>query len=322
MNEIINEWALFFQLAIQIGTPFLFATLGGILCEKVGHLNLGLEGMMLMGASFGFTVAYHTNSTLLAILTAGFAGMVGALIYAFITVTLKGDQTVTGFSITIFGTGLANFVGQNLTGLILPPEFTSAMAAVQIPVLKDIPFLGTALFNQSPYVHMGIILALALAFYMVKTRFGLAMRMVGENPGAADASGIPVDLYKYVHILIGGFLTGLGGAYLSLVYVARWMDNITTGMGWIAVALIIFSTWSPVKAIFGAYLFGVLKGLSIKFQGIQFTLLGANLSISSQIMDMLPYVMTVLVLVFTTIRHKNGSQGPAALGKPYFREDR
>ena len=320
--DFINEWALFFQLAIQIGTPFLFATLGGILCEKVGNLNLGLEGQMLLGASFGFIVAYHTNSPLLAVLTAAFAGMIGGLIYAFITVTLKGDQTVTGFSITIFGTGLANFVGKNLTGLILTPEFTEAMGTVQIPLLCKIPFLGTALFTQSPYVHMGIILALVLAFYMKKTRFGLDMRMVGENPAAADASGIPVDVYKYVHIMIGGFLTGLGGAYLSLVYVGRWMDNITAGMGWIAVALIIFSTWSPVKAIFGAYLFGVLKGLSIKFQGIHLAFLGMDLSISSQIMDMLPYVMTVIVLVFTTIRHKHGSQAPAALGKPYFREDR
>ena len=322
MSETINQWALFFQLAIQIGTPFLFATLGGILCEKVGHLNLGLEGQMLLGASFGFIVAYHTNSPLLAILVAGIAGLLGGLIYAVITVTLKGDQTVTGFSLTIFGTGLANFVGQKLTGLILPPEFSQAVGTVEIPLLKDIPFLGTALFTQSPYVHMGIILALVMVFYMKKTRFGLAMRMVGENPGAADASGIPVDLYKYVHIMAGGFLTGLGGAYLSLVYVSRWMDNITAGMGWIAVALIIFSTWSPTKAILGAYLFGVLKGLSIKFQGLQFALLGMNLSISSQIMDMLPYVMTILVLVFTTIRHKHGSQAPAALGKPYFREER
>lgn len=322
MSEFINEWALFFQLAIQIGTPFLFATLGGILCEKVGNMNLGLEGMMLMGASFGFTVGYYTNNAFLAILTAGVAGMVGALIYALITVTLKGDQTVTGFTITIFGTGLANFVGKSLSGLILTPEFSASLGAVEIPVLKDIPFLGTALFTQSPYVHMGIILAILLVFYMKKTRFGLAMRMVGENPAAADASGIPVDLYKYVHILIGGFLTGLGGAYLSLVYVGRWMDNITAGMGWIAVALIIFSSWSPIKAIFGAYLFGVLKGLAIKFQGVTISLLGMNMSISSQIMDMLPYVMTVLVLVITTIRHKQGGQGPAALGKPYFREDR
>ncbi|MBQ8508001.1 MAG: ABC transporter permease [Clostridia bacterium] len=318
----MNEWALFFQLAIQIGTPFLFATLGGILNEKVGHLNLGLEGMMLMGASFGFTVAYYTGSPLLAILTAGVAGMIGALIYAVVTVTLKGDQTVTGFTITIFGTGLANFFGQSLTGLILPPEFTEAVGTVAIPLLKDIPFLGTALFTQSPYVYMGIILAVLLMVYMKKTRFGLAMRMVGENPAAADASGIPVDLYKYTHIMAGGFLTGLGGAYLSLVYVSRWMENITAGMGWIAVALIIFSTWNPMKAILGAYLFGILKGLSIKFQGIEFSVLGLELSISSQIMDMLPYVMTVLVLVFTTIRHKHGSQAPAALGKPYFREER
>lgn len=322
MNGAVMQWALFFQMAIQIGTPFLYATLGGILCEKVGHLNLGLEGMMLMGASFGFSVAYHTGNPLLAVLVAGLAGMVGALIYAFVTVTLKGDQTVTGFSITIFGTGISNFAGKALEGLILAPEFSAAMGTVEIPLLKNIPFLGTALFSQSLYVYMGIVLAVFLMWYMKKTRFGLAMRMVGENPAAADASGIPVDLYKYAHILAGGFLTGLGGAYLSLVYVGRWQESITNGQGWIAVALIIFATWNPLKAIFGAYLFGMLRSLSIKFQGVQLAFLGVNLSISSQIMDMLPYVMTVLVLVFTTIRRSHGSQAPAGLGKPYFREDR
>lgn len=321
MNDGIMAWALFFQLSIQIGTPLLFATLGGILNEKVGHLNLGLEGLMLLGASFGFSAAYYTGNPLLAILAAGTAGLVGGLIYAVITVTLKGDQTVTGFTITIFGAGVSSLAGKSLSNLILPETFTRAMGKVEIPILKDIPFLGTALFTQSPYVHLGIVLAIVLFIYMRKTRFGLAMRMVGENPSAADASGIPVTLYKYVHILAGGFLAGLGGAYLSLVYVPRWQDNITAGMGWIAVALIIFSSWNPLKAIFGAYFFGVLKGLSIKFQGIHFELLGAQFSISTQIMDMLPYVMTILVLLFTTIRHKR-SQAPASLGKPYFREER
>lgn len=322
MNEGLMAWALFFQLAIQVGTPLLFATLGGILSEKVGHLNLGLEGMMLMGASFGFSAAYYTGSPILAILAAGAAGALGALIYALITVTLKGDQTVTGFTITIFGTGLSNFAGKSLSNLLLPAEFTAAIGKVEIPLLKEIPFLGPALFCQSPYVHLGILLAVLLYIYMKKTRFGLAMRMVGENPAAADASGIRVDGYKYAHILAGGFLAGLGGAYLSLVYVPRWQDNITAGMGWIAVALIIFSTWNPLKAIFGAYLFGVLKGLSIKFQGISLTVLGMNFAISSQIMDMLPYVMTIVVLLVTTIRRSRGSQAPAALGKPYFREER
>jgi simple sugar transport system permease protein len=318
----MNELALFLQLSVQLGTPFLFGTLGGILCEKVGNMNLGIEGMMMMGAFFGFVSGFATTSPVVAVLAAMVGGALGALIYAVITVTLKGNQTVTGFALTIFGTGLANFLGKPYSSQIQNSNITTALGTHAIPGLDKIPVLGTALFSQSLFVYFSIILAIGLLFYYKKSRFGLAARMVGESPATADASGINVDLYKYVHILLGGAVCGLGGAYLSLVYVPYWQDNITAGIGWIAVALVIFSGWNPVKAVFGCYLFGILKALAVKFQGVTISLAGLDIPVATQVMDMIPYILTVVVLVFSAATSKSASVGPASIGKSYFREDR
>jgi simple sugar transport system permease protein len=318
----MNAVALFLQLSLQLGTPLLFATLGEILTEKVGHLNLGVEGQMMLGACFGFLVAYHTGSPGLSVLAAIAAGGIGALCYAVVTVSLLGDQTVSGFAVTIFGTGLANFVGKRLSGQTLAASYGVVMGPRSLPVLSDIPFFGTVLFSQSLLFHLALVLAVAMYWYLKKTRMGLAVRMVGESPSASDASGIKVTLVKYLHIVAGGCLCGLGGAYLSLVYVPRWQDNITAGNGWIAVALVIFSVWNPLKAIGGAYFFGMLRALSIKFQNVSFSLLGFSVSFSSQIMDMMPYVMTICVLIATTFSNRTEDRGPAWLGRPYFREER
>jgi simple sugar transport system permease protein len=224
--------------------------------------------------------------------------------------------------LTIFGTGLANFLGKKYSSTIMHGNITSALGTHAIPGLKDIPVIGTAIFSQSLFVYFSIIMAVVILLYYKKTRFGLAARMVGESPATADASGIHVDLYKYVHILLSGAFCGLGGAYLSLVYVPYWQDNITAGIGWIAVALVIFSGWHPVKAVLGCYLFGVLKALPLKFQGVTLTVLGMKVTVASQIMDMIPYILTVVVLVVAAITSKNRSVGPASVGKSYFREDR
>jgi simple sugar transport system permease protein len=318
----MNDLALFLQLSLQLGTPLLFATLGEILTEKVGHLNLGVEGQMMLGACFGFYVGQYTNDPILSLLAAFLAGGAGALIYAIVTVSLLGNQTVTGFALTIFGTGLANFVGKRLSGLSLSSDYISAMGSQPIPLLHSVPFFGTVLFTQSLLFHVALLLAIAMYIYQNKTRAGLMMRMVGESPAAADASGIKVNLIKYVHIVIGGCLCGLGGAYLSLVYVFRWQDNITSGNGWIAVALVIFSMWNPLKAIGGAYCFGLLRALSIKFQNISFSVLGMSISFPVQIINMMPYIMTICVLIITSLSKRAVDQGPAWLGRPYFREDR
>ncbi len=320
----MNDVALFLQLSVQLGTPFLLATLGGMMCEKVGNLNLGIEGMMMMGAYFGFMAGALSHSPVLAVLLGAMGGMLGALIYAVITVTLKGNQIVTGFAMSIFGTGLANFLGKRykFSGTIMNGDVTAALGTHTIPGLSKIPVLGPALFSQSLFMYFSIIAAVLLWFYYQKTRFGLAAKMVGENPATADASGINVDLYKYVHILLGGALCGLGGAYLSLVYVPYWQDNITAGMGWIAVALVVFSGWNPIRAVLGCYLFGVLKGLALKFQGIAISIFGLKVTFASQVMDMMPYVLTIVVLLITAIASQNRRAGPAGIGKSYFREDR
>ncbi len=332
--EFINKLSLFLQATVQMGTPILFGTLGGILNEKVGHNNLGVEGMMLMGACVGFMTGYNTGNPVLAVLSAGLAGLIGALIYAIITVTFMGNHIVTGLVLTIFGTGLSNFLGnmkipvevmpgfvqeQMYTMLNLPKSVAAPLADFEVPVLCEIPILGKMLFSQSIYVYISIALAIILAVYMNRTRFGLNMRMIGENPGAADASGINITAYKYVHILAGGFLCGMGGAYMSLVYVDRWQENLTGGIGWIAVALVIFATWSPAKAIFGAYFFGAMRALSPQLQNTEIPLIG---KINPQFLDMVPYAMTIVVLIFITLRKKKEHQPPAALGTTYFREDR
>lgn len=301
--------------AIQAGTPLLFATLGEGITEKSGNLNLGVEGMMLMGAVIGFQVGLTTENPIAALLGAMLAGALGGLIYAFLTVSLRANQVVSGLSLTIFGTGFSSFMGQKLVGQPVPEALKGTFATCKIPLLGDIPFLGPILFQQDIYVYLGYITAIALGIYMYNTRKGLNLRVVGENPAAADAAGINVVLYKYAHILLGGALCGLGGAYLSLVYVPAWQENVTAGRGWIAVALVIFTTWSPYKALLGSYLFG---GLDI----IGFRLQKYDIKVPQNIIDMLPYVVTIVVLIFISMKKSKENAPPKGLGNPYFREDR
>ncbi|MDR2394653.1 MAG: ABC transporter permease, partial [Treponema sp.] len=304
MCAFVEGFTLFLQTAVQMGTHILFAVLGGIVCEKVGNLNLGIEGMMLLGASVGYSAALGTGNPGAAIAAAGLAGAAGACIYALITVTLRGNQVVTGLILTIFGTGVSGFLGKSLSGKPLPEALSRAFAPVSVPFLYRLPLIGRVFFEQSPYVLAGMVLSLLLYGYFQYTRLGLNARAVGESPGVADASGIPVDLYKYLHIVAGGFLCGLGGAYLSLVFVPRWQENITAGAGWIAVALVIFSTWNPLKGIFAAYLFGALKGVGFKFQNSNLMLFGKKLVFYPQLLDMLPYLATIVMLLVITGRKK------------------
>jgi simple sugar transport system permease protein len=322
MAEFLNALTLFLQTSVQMGTHILFAILGGILCEKIGNLNLGIEGMMLLGASFGFYAALATANPFVAVIAAGFAGSVGALIYGIITITLRGNQVVTGLILTIFGTGVSGFIGKGLAGKALPDSVQQVFAPVSVPLLSDIPVVGKVFFIQSPYVLAGMILGVLLYLYFRFTRAGLNARAVGENPAVADTAGIPVMLYKYIHVGLGGFFCGLGGAYLSLVFVPRWQENITAGAGWIAVALIIFSTWHPLRAIFAAYLVGALRGLGFLFQIINVSVMGNRVILHSQLLDMIPYVATIVVLVIITRRKKKEYQAPSALGTSYFREER
>ncbi|MBF4691832.1 ABC transporter permease [Fusibacter ferrireducens] len=303
-----------FLTAMMIaGTPLLFATLGEIVTEKAGHLNLGVEGMMLVGAVSGFGVGLYTENPLLAMGAAIFAGAASALIYGFLTVTLRANQVVSGLSLTIFGTGLSSYIGTAFVGKKLSEGIIHFCKPVEFPLLSKIPFIGPIVFNQDVFVYLGYLLAILVGVYLYKTRLGQNLVAVGENPAAADASGINVNLYKYIHILAGGALCGLGGAYLSIVEVPQWQDNITSGRGWIAIALVIFCKWNPYKALFGAYLFGGLSIIGFRLQ---------QFNISQNLLDMLPYLVTIIVLVLSSIKQSKESAPPQGLSLPYFREER
>lgn len=303
----------FLSAVIIAGTPLLFATLGEIVTEKAGNLNLGVEGMMLIGAVAGFSMGLYTKNPLLIIIGAGVAGALGALIYGFLTITLRANQVVTGLSLTILGTGVSSFLGKNFIGKKMPDNIIKFFEPVKIPLLGDIPYIGQIFFNQDVYIYLGYLITIVLGIYFYRTRLGLNLRAVGENVAASDAAGININLYKYVHILIGGALCGLGGAYLSVVDVPQWQDNITSGRGWIAIALVIFCSWNPYKALFGAYLFGGLSIIGYRLQ---------HLNISQNLLDMLPYIITIIVLVISSLRQSKENSSPKDLGLSYFREER
>lgn len=307
--------ASFLIAAVAAAMPLLYATLGELITEKSGSLNLGVEGMMLMGAVMGFSVGLHTGNPLLAILAALLFGAAGALIFAFLTITLMANQNVTGLTLTIFGTGFASFVGESFMGQAAPAAIKALAAKIAIPGLSQIPVLGSALFKQDILVYVGYLTVIAVAFYLNKTKWGLNVRAVGENAAAADASGINVTLYKYVHVVAGGALCGLGGAYMSLVTVPVWQDNVVAGRGWIAVALVIFASWRPWKALFGALLFGALNILGIRLQSM-------GIQISQYVVDMFPYLATILVVIISTRKNRKEDMAPGDLGLSYFREER
>lgn len=309
---------LFLKSAVIAGTPLLFAILGAMFNERAGNLNLGIEGMMLLGAAAGFQAALLSGNPFIALIFAMIFGSLGALVYAFLTVTLRTNQVVTGLTLTIFGTGLARFHGQNLMGKVLPETFSRYFQPLSIPFLQKIPVLGPVLsifLEQDLFVYLGFVTAILSGIYLFRTRWGLNLRAVGENTAAADASGINVILYKYVHILLGGALCGLGGAYLSLVFVPSWQENITSGRGWIAIALVIFTSWNPYKAIGGAILFGGLDIVGFRIQTM-------NIPVNQYFLRMLPYLATIIVIILGSIKKSGRHVPPKDLGNPYFREER
>ena len=308
-------WIDIFAAAITAGTPLLFATLGEIYTERVGNTNLGVEGMMIMGAVVGFSTGFLTQNAALALAGAVLAGSAGALLYAIITITLRANQIVTGLALTIFGTGFASFVGKPYVGKAAPEAIKNFFRVIEIPLLSDIPFIGEILFRHDVFVYLGYIVTFWTLIYFYKTRWGLNLRSIGESAASADASGINIDKYKYIHTIIGGALAGLGGAYLSLVTIPVWQEGVTGGRGWIAVALVIFASWKPIKAMFGALLFG---GLDI----IGFRLQGMGIHVSQYLIDMLPYLTTIVVLIISTRKNKPEDMPPADLSIPYFREER
>lgn len=309
----MSIWLINFLSAAMIAaTPLLFATVGEILTEKVGNLNLGVEGMMLMGAIAGFLVAINTGNILLAILAAFGAGAFGAFIYGFLIISLRANQVVSGLALTTFGTGVASMLGKKVVGTRVPDSIAIFSSKMEIPILSKIPIIGPSLFKQDLFVYFGYVMVIVAAVYLYKTTSGLNAAAVGENPAAADAASISITRNKYILTLIGGGLAGLGGAYISLIYVPSWQENITAGRGWIAVALVIFANWNPLLAFIGALVFGGLDIIGLR----------VNLPISQYLFAALPYLVTVLVLVITSMRKSGRKAGPASLGAAYFKEER
>ena len=294
--------------AIRVGTPLLFATLGEIYAERSGVLNLGIEGMMLTGALAGFVVALWTGSPVLGLLAGAAAGGAISLIHAFLSISLKANQIVSGLALTIFGTGLTGVLGRKFVGIQLPRRFYP----ISIPFLSELPIIGP-LFNSNAMVYLSLVLAFLLWFVLFKTRFGINIRAVGENPAAADTLGVNVYRIRYLCVIIGGILAGIGGAFLPLGKPLSWTENMTSGLGWIAVALTIFAMWRPGRAIFGSYLFGAVLWLAYRLQPY----------FASNLLNMAPYLLTMAVLLLGTreiLRKRIGA--PAGLGTPYQRDER
>ena len=313
------------QAGVASGTVLLFATIGELFAERSGVLNLGVEGMMLIGAMTGFSVAIKTGNPWLGVLMAMlFAGLISQ-IHAYIVITLQADQVVSGLALTFLGTGISLVLGEGLS----KAGTVSLMPSFSIPLLSQIPVLGPIFFtNQSVLVYIGYLLVPLAWYYINRTRPGLHLRAVGEYPSAADALGINVFRMRYLYVFVGGLLAGLGGATISLAISPGWFSELTTGgQGWIAVGLVIFAQWDPIRAAVGSYAFGALRRLILDIQGPT-VLLGLRNPFYYQpyygfFLQMLPYAFTVIVLVIGSreaIRKRLGA--PAALGDPYIRGER
>jgi ABC-type uncharacterized transport system permease subunit len=316
---------IFLQAGVATGTVLLFAALGEIFAERSGVLNLGIEGMMLLGAMSAFSVAISTGSPWLGILVAILAAGLLSQVHAFITITLQADQVVSGLALTFLGTGLSLVLGEGLSKagtVTLLPRFS-------IPLLAQIPILGPIFFtNHSILVYFGFLLTPAAWYFIYKTRPGMHLRAIGEYPAAADSLGINIYRLRYFYVFVGGMLAGLAGATISLAISPGWFSELTTaGQGWIAIGLVIFAQWDPFRAAFGAYAFGALRRLILDIQGPAM-LFGFNNPFYYNpywgfFLQMLPYAFTVIVLVIGSreaLRKRLGS--PAALGIPYIRGER
>ncbi len=291
---------------VRSATPVLYATLGEIITERSGILNVGLEGIMLVGAFTGVAVTYNTHSVGLGLMAAMVAGLLLGLFHAWLSIYFKANQVGVGIAMTIFGTGLSAYLGMDYVG-----KQINTLGACKLPILSELPVIGPIFFSHDVLVYITYLLVPLLAFVIYHTRIGLTLRAVGEEPRSAAAAGVKVELTRYVATACGAALAGLGGAYLSLAYAQGWSENITAGRGWIAVGLVLFASWSPFRALLGAYLFGGAISLQLRLQA-------AGLDVSPYLLGMLPYVLVILVLTISTARRKNmPASVPTALGLPY-----
>jgi general nucleoside transport system permease protein len=294
--------------AVRWATPILFAALGEVFTERAGILNLGLEGIMLMGALSGFVGAYNTGSLWVGVLVAAVTGMVMGLLMAFVSVTAKANQVVAGLGITILGGGLSTLLFRLFFGLRSKPPTIKTFSTEPIPLLSEIPVVGRMFFNHNVMVYMAFVLVAVGWYVLYRTRYGLALRAVGERPEAADTRGLNVTRLRYSALMIGGAMAGIGGAYLPLANLGLFWTQMTAGRGFIAVAVVVFSRWDPVRALLGALVFGGAAALQTALQTLE-------APIPSELLLMMPYIVTIIVLVGVSRR----AEFPSAFAVPYSR---
>jgi simple sugar transport system permease protein len=303
----MNATALLIAATLAAGTPLALAGLGLLINERVGILNLGAEGMMLIGALTGFAVAFHTGNDWLGLGAAALASAAAAAAFGLLVIWLNANQYASGLALTLFGRGLTAFVGIPYVGQKLLDRTESS-----VPYLVDLPFVGKALFSQHPVAYLTMALAVGLGWLLFRTRTGLVLRAVGESPEAAHALGYPVRWLRLLAVAVGGALCGVAGAYLSIIDTPLWVEDMTAGNGWIALALTVFATWRPGRVLLGAYLFGGVTALQLRLQSWEYAL-------PAEFMSMLPYLATVVVLVLISRRPIFIRLNmPASLGKPFF----
>ena len=290
---------------ITASTPLLIAAIGELVVERAGVLNLGVEGMMIIGAAAGIAAAITTGSSTLGVLVAVLAGMALSLVFAALVLGLAANQVAAGLALAILGLGLSGVIGAPFVGVQ-----RAGIGKIEIPWLSDIPFLGPLLFRQDPFVYASVALVIGVWWFLTKSRAGLVLRAVGENHAAAHALGYPVRRIRLLAILFGGGCAGLAGSYMSLVYTPFWTSGMTGGRGWIALAIVVFASWLPFRAMVGAYLFGALTILQLHAQS-------AGVPLPSQFLAALPYLITILVLVLIMRARRGGGVGPASLGVPF-----
>jgi ABC-type uncharacterized transport system permease subunit len=300
---------MFEQIIITIATaatPLLIAAIGELVVERSGVLNLGVEGMMVMGAVTGFAVAYTTGSPWLGLIAAIIVGALFSLLFGFLTLTLVTNQVATGLALTLLGLGLSGMLGESFTGL---PGIK--LPTLYIPLLSELPFVGKLIFGQDPVFYLSIALTAGVAWFLFKTRAGLTLRSVGDNHGSAHALGINVIRIRYLAVMFGGACAGAAGGYLSLLYTPQWIENMTAGRGWIALALVVFASWRPWRVLAGAYLFGAVSIGQLHAQAL-------GIGVPSQLLSSLPYLATIVVLVLISRnRRLTMINTPASLGRPF-----
>lgn len=308
MSLLISVLASTVVYAVSI----LYAAIGEIFSQRAGVMNLGLEGVMLMGAVSGYITAVHTHSLALSMIVVILVGLVLGLLYSFLTITLQTNQVVSGLAMLTFGSGLSGFIGKSVTGISANLKFEK----IEIPLLSKIPVVGEVFFNQDLLVYMMYLIIPLSIFYIYRTKYGMILRALGENPVALDVEGINVFRLRYFYVTLGSVMATVSGAYVSLAYTNFWSEGMTGGKGWIAVALVTFASWKPKLAMLGALLFG---GISIIGSNMQLYLP----KVPSQFIAMLPYIATIFVLILSSgsFRKKHTDE-PASLGIPYNRESR